>query len=98
MCVDTRGVEHLWCDHAGQRPSQHLASLTEGGGNLEVIKDGVNGLVAEPYDQAESFAGAIIDLLRDPAKRLEMGMRNRAAAEKTSELEEKREPESRPQC
>lgn len=49
------------------------------GGIPELVDDGVTGLLVPPRD-ANALADALIDLLRDPARRAEMGRRGREKA------------------
>jgi glycosyltransferase involved in cell wall biosynthesis len=42
------------------------------GGNRELVKDGLNGIVVPPGD-AERLANAIVMLINDPTLRLRMG-------------------------
>lgn len=50
------------------------------GGVLETVADGETGLLVPPKD-AEAMAGALLALLRDPARRARMGRAGRARAE-----------------
>ncbi len=52
---------------------------TRVGGIPELVDDGATGLLVPPRD-ANALADALIDLLRDPARRLEMGRRGREKA------------------
>lgn len=53
---------------------------TDRGGNGEVVKEGVNGLLARPYDDPAAFAGQIRRLLEDPVLRGDLGRRGRELA------------------
>ncbi len=54
---------------------------TDRGGNAEVIEEGVNGLIARPYDDARAFTARIRWLLDNPELREWMGRRGREMAE-----------------
>ena len=45
---------------------------TDVGGNAEIVKPGINGVLVEPH-KAEAMADAIIKLARNDKLRLEMG-------------------------
>ena len=51
------------------------------GGNPELVESGVTGILVEP-DDINGFADAVLDLLNDDAKRIGMGRKARARAEK----------------
>lgn len=53
----------------------------DSGGNPELIENGVTGILTEPED-INNFAKAIEDLLTDDKKRIEMGRKARAGAER----------------
>ncbi len=67
ICFETFGMMNLEAMEF-RRP----VVATSFGGCPEVVRDGVNGFVANPYD-VEAFAGRIAELLRDPGLRDEMG-------------------------
>ena len=52
-------------------------AATRVGGNAEIVADGVNGLVVPPGDP-EALAGAILQLLEDPARASAMGRAGRS--------------------
>lgn len=54
---------------------------TDRGGNVEVIEEGGNGLIARPHDHPAAFAAHIRRLLDDPPLRERLGRRGRALAE-----------------
>lgn len=54
---------------------------TPRGGNGEVVAEGCNGLIVQPYDDPAAFAGAIIRLLDDPGLRERLGRAGRRLAE-----------------
>jgi phosphatidylinositol alpha 1,6-mannosyltransferase len=62
----------------------HAAGLptvvSDSGGPKELVRDGVNGLVTRSLD-AEDFARAVGDLVRDPERRRRMGEAARAGVE-----------------
>ena len=67
ICFETFGMMNLEAMEF-RRP----VVATSFGGCPEVVRDGVNGLVANPYD-VPAFAECIARLLRDPELRREMG-------------------------
>jgi len=67
ICFETFGMMNLEAMEF-RRP----VVATSFGGCPEVVRDKVNGFVANPYD-VEAFAGRIAELLRDPKLREEMG-------------------------
>jgi len=67
ICFETFGMMNLEAMEF-RRP----VVATSFGGCPEVVRDGVNGFVANPYD-VPAFAERIAQLLRDPALRAEMG-------------------------
>jgi glycosyltransferase involved in cell wall biosynthesis len=67
ICFETFGMMNLEAMEF-RRP----VVATSFGGCPEVVRDGVNGFVANPYD-VEAFAARIAELLRDPELRSEMG-------------------------
>jgi spore coat protein SA len=54
---------------------------TERGGNPEVVAGYGNGVVVEQSEDPQAFARVLTDLLRDPARRDEMGRRGRELVE-----------------
>jgi glycosyltransferase involved in cell wall biosynthesis len=59
--------------------------VTRSGGVPEAVEDGETGLVVEPGDEA-AMARAILNLARDPARRLRMGAAGRALVERSFNL------------
>ena len=57
---------------------------TAGGGPLEIIEDGVSGLLV-PARDSDAMARAVIDLLRDPARRARIGLEAARRAERFDE-------------
>ena len=55
---------------------------TDRGGNPEVVRDGVNGIVLDDWHDPQAFARAIVALLDEPERAAEMGRRGRRLAEK----------------
>lgn len=51
--------------------------LTDVGGNRDIVEDGVQGLIVPPND-VPALAEAILQLLDDPRRRIEMGLAGRA--------------------
>lgn len=59
---------------------------TDVGGNAEIVKPGINGMLVEP-SRAQLMANAIIKLARDPNLRIEMGQRGREWVETNGTVE-----------
>ena len=72
---DSYGYVSLEAAHAGKA----VITASDSGGVLELVRDGVNGLVAEP--DGASVAAAIDGLRADPARAVALGARNRAMLE-----------------
>jgi spore coat protein SA len=53
---------------------------TERGGNLEVMEEGGNGLIARPHDDPTALAEAIGRLVADSGLRAKLGARGRELA------------------
>jgi glycosyltransferase involved in cell wall biosynthesis len=75
ICFDTFGMVNL---EAMEHGKPVVATLF--GGSPEVVADGSSGYVRNPFD-VEAFAGAIAELLADPALRARMGAEGRARLE-----------------
>ncbi|MBW3597677.1 MAG: glycosyltransferase [Planctomycetes bacterium] len=78
LCSRAEGLPHAVLEYmAAGRPSV----VTAVGGNVELIRDGVEGLVTPPGD-AEGLASALRRMLDDPRRAAEMGAaaRRRVAA------------------
>ena len=56
------------------------------GGNPELVRPGDNGLLV-PFGDAPALAGALVQLLSDPAAAAEMGRRGRSRIESELTLE-----------
>lgn len=59
---------------------------TEVGGNVEIIKDGLNGLLVPPRDSA-ALSSAIVDLLNNKSKARRIGTEARRIVEKSYSIE-----------
>lgn len=59
---------------------------TDVGGNREIIVDGHNGLIVAPADD-QALAGAIVDILREPARAARMGQAGRVWALREASIE-----------
>jgi glycosyltransferase involved in cell wall biosynthesis len=59
---------------------------TDVGGNREIVVEGRNGFLVAPADD-EALAGAMADLLREPARAVQMGQAGRAWALREASIE-----------
>jgi len=84
----------LLCSHEEGSPNSVLESMaaglpmvaTDAGGTAEAVIDGETGLVAPPHEPG-AIATAIRILVRDPARRAEMGRAGQARARELHSLE-----------
>ncbi len=60
---------------------------TNRGGNAEIVRHGVNGLVIDDYDDPEAFANAILHLFRHPEEAERLGRAGRAFVERNHGFE-----------
>lgn len=58
---------------------------TKVGGNAEIVKDGLNGILVDPRNE-QQMAEAVLQLLRDDDLRQKMGMNGRTLAEKNFDM------------